>query len=252
MKKLTIAIDGHASTGKSSIAKEIAIKYGYIYINSGSMYRAVTLFAIENKLLGVLNDNIDLFIEKLKDISINFRFNQNNLISEIFLNNRNVEKEIGSLEVSNYVSKVAAIPEIRKEMVKLQRNIDRRKGVVMDGRDIGSVVFPNADIKLFLTASDTVRANRRFEEMINNGLSVSYDDILNNIRNRDKLDSSRSDSPLIIEKDAIVIDNSNMSIDEQIKQIKQLIDRKIANKSALNTTILVIFFIFACLLSYNN
>ena len=229
MKKLTIAIDGHASTGKSSIAKEIAIKYGYIYINSGSMYRAVTLFAIENKLLELLNDNIDLFIEKLKDISINFRFNQNNLISEIFLNNRNVEKEIGSLEVSNYVSKVAAIPEIRKEMVKLQRNIDRRKGVVMDGRDIGSVVFPNADIKLFLTASDTVRANRRFEEMINNGLSVSYDDILNNIRNRDKLDSSRSDSPLIIEKDAIVIDNSNMSIDDQIKQIKQLIDRKIAN-----------------------
>ena len=229
MKKLTIAIDGHASTGKSSIAKEIAIKYGYIYINSGSMYRAVTLFAIENKLLELLNDNIDLFIEKLKDISINFRFNQNNLISEIFLNNRNVEKEIGSLEVSNYVSKVAAIPEIRKEMVKLQRNIDRRKGVVMDGRDIGSVVFPNADIKLFLTASDTVRAKRRFEEMINNGLSVSYDDILNNIRNRDKLDSSRSDSPLIIEKDAIVIDNSNMSIDEQIKQIKQLIDRKIAN-----------------------
>ena len=229
MKKLTIAIDGHASTGKSSIAKEIAVKYGYIYINSGSMYRAVTLFAIENKLLELLNDNIDLFIEKLKDISINFRFNQNNLISEIFLNNRNVEKEIGSLEVSNYVSKVAAIPEIRKEMVKLQRNIDRRKGVVMDGRDIGSVVFPNADIKLFLTASDTVRANRRFEEMINNGLSVSYDEILNNIRNRDKLDSSRSDSPLIIEKDAIVIDNSNMSIDEQIKQIKQLIDRKIAN-----------------------
>ena len=229
MKKLTIAIDGHASTGKSSIAKEIAIKYGYIYINSGSMYRAVTLFAIENKLLELLNDNIDLFIEKLKDISINFRFNQNNLISEIFLNNRNVEKEIGSLEVSNYVSKVAAIPEIRKEMVKLQRNIDRRKGVVMDGRDIGSVVFPNADIKLFLTASDTVRANRRFEEMINNGLSVSYDEILNNIRNRDKLDSSRSDSPLIIEKDAIVIDNSNMSIDEQIKQIKQLIDKKIAN-----------------------
>ena len=229
MKKLTIAIDGHASTGKSSIAKEIAIKYGYIYINSGSMYRAVTLFAIENKLLEVLNDNIDLFIEKLKDISINFRFSKNSLISEIFLNNRNVEKKIGSLEVSNYVSKVAAIPEIRKEMVKLQRNIDTRNGVVMDGRDIGSVVFPNADIKLFLTASDTVRANRRFEEMINNGLSVSYDDILNNIINRDKLDSTRSDSPLIIEKDAIVIDNSNMSIEEQIEQIKQLIDRKIAN-----------------------
>ncbi len=229
MKKLTIAIDGHASTGKSSIAKEIALKYGYIYINSGSMYRAVTLFAIKNNLLVELNENIDLFIEKLNAISINFRFNEINLISEIFLNGRNVEKEIGSLEVSNFVSKVAAIPEIRKEMVKLQRNIDRNKGVVMDGRDIGSVVFPDADIKLFLTASKTVRAKRRFEEMINNGLSVSYDDILNNIRIRDDLDSSRIDSPLIIEKDAVVIDNSNMSIDEQIKQIILLIDKKIAN-----------------------
>ena len=229
MKKLTIAIDGHASTGKSSIAKEIALKYGYIYINSGSMYRAVTLFAIKNNLWGELNENIDLFIEKLNAVSINFRFNKTNLISEIFLNGKNVEKEIGSLEISNFVSKVAAIPEIRKEMVKLQRNIDRKKGVVMDGRDIGSVVFPDADIKLFLTASDTVRAKRRFEEMINNGLPVSYDDILNNIRIRDNLDSSRTDSPLTIEKDAVVIDNSDMSIDEQIKQIINLIDKKIVN-----------------------
>ena len=229
MKKLTIAIDGHASTGKSSIAKEIALKYGYIYINSGSMYRAVTLFAIKNNLLEELNENIDLFIEKLNAVSIDFRFNKINLISEIFLNGRNVEKEIGSIEISNFVSKVAAIPEIRKEMVKLQRNIDRKKGVVMDGRDIGSVVFPDADIKLFLTASDTVRAKRRFKEMINNGFSVSYDDILNNIRIRDNLDSSRSDSPLTIEKDAVVIDNSNMSIDEQIKHIIHLIDNKIVN-----------------------
>ena len=229
MKKLTIAIDGHASTGKSSIAKEIALRYGYIYINSGSMYRAVTLFAIKNNLLEELNENIDLFIEKLNAVSINFRFNEINLISEIFLNGRNVEKEIGSLEISNFVSKVAAIPEIRKEMVKLQRNIDRKKGVVMDGRDIGSVVFPDADLKLFLTASDSVRAKRRFEEMINNGLPVSYDDILNNIRIRDKLDSSRTDSPLTIEKDAVLIDNSNMSIDEQIKQIILLIDKKKSN-----------------------
>ena len=229
MKRLTIAIDGHASTGKSSIAKRIAIKYGYIYINSGSMYRAVTLFAIENKLLQLLDNNIDLFINKLKNISINFRFNKNNLISEIFLNNRNVEKEIVSLKVSNFVSKVAAIPKIRKEMVKLQRNIDRTKGVVMDGRDIGSVVFPDADLKLFLTASDTIRAKRRFQEMINKGLSVSFDEILNNIRNRDMLDSSRSDSPLKIEKDAILIDNSNMSINEQLKQINQLIKNIVAN-----------------------
>ena len=229
MRKLTIAIDGHASTGKSSIARGLALKYGYIYINSGSMYRAVTLFALENNLLELLDQNIDLFIEKLKSISINFKFNKNNLISEIFINDRNIEKEIGSLKVSNLVSRVAAIPKIRREMVKLQRNIDRNKGVVMDGRDIGSVVFPDADIKLFLTASDAVRANRRHKEMIKNGITVSLDDILNNIQNRDELDSSRSDSPLIIDKDAKVIDNSNMSIEEQIDEISRLIEEKTSN-----------------------
>ena len=133
------------------------------------------------------------------------------------------------MQVSKLVSEVAAIPEIRKEMVKLQRTIDREKGVIMDGRDIGSVVFPDADLKLFLTASDSVRAKRRFEEMLNKGLKVSYDEILCNIKNRDMLDSTRSDSPLIIEKDAIVIDNSNMSIDDQIDKISQLIEEKISN-----------------------
>lgn len=229
MKNLTIAIDGHASTGKSSIAKALAIKYGYLYINSGSMYRAVTLFAIENNLLTMTKSNISLFIKKLREISINFKFNDHNLISEIYLNSRNIENEIGSMKVSKLVSEVAAIPEIRKEMVKLQRTIDRDKGVVMDGRDIGSVVFPDADLKLFLTASASVRAKRRFEEMIKKGLTVSYDDIVYNINNRDMLDSTRSDSPLIIEKDAIVIDNSNMSIDDQINKISQLIEDKFSN-----------------------
>ena len=229
MKNLTIAIDGHASTGKSSIAKALATKYGYLYINSGSMYRAVTLFAIENNLLTMTKSNISLFIKKLREISINFKFNDHNLISEIYLNSRNIENEIGSMKVSKLVSEVAAIPEIRKEMVKLQRTIDRDKGVVMDGRDIGSVVFPDADLKLFLTASASVRAKRRFEEMIKKGLTVSYDDIVYNINNRDMLDSTRSDSPLIIEKDAIVIDNSNMSIDDQINKISQLIDDKFSN-----------------------
>lgn len=229
MRKLTIAIDGHASTGKSSIAKGLANKYGYLYINSGSMYRAVTLFAIENNLLMLINDNINLFIKKLKEISINFKYNDNSLISEIYLNTRNIENKISSMQVSKYVSKVAAVPEIRKEMVKLQRSIDRGKGVVMDGRDIGSVVFPDADLKLFLTASDSVRAKRRFEEMVKKGFSVSYNDILENINNRDMLDSSRSDSPLIIEKDAIVIDNSNMSINDQINRISQLIEEKFSN-----------------------
>ena len=229
MKNLTIAIDGHASTGKSSIAKALATKYGYLYINSGSMYRAVTLFAIENNLLIMTKSNISLFIKKLREISINFKFNNHNLISEIYLNSRNIENEIGSMKVSKLVSEVAAIPEIRKEMVKLQRTIDRDKGVVMDGRDIGSVVFPDADLKLFLTASASVRAKRRFEEMIKKGLTVSYDDIVYNINNRDMLDSTRSDSPLIIEKDAIVIDNSNMSIDDQINKISQLIEDKFSN-----------------------
>ena len=229
MKNLTIAIDGHASTGKSSIAKELAVKYGYIYINSGSMYRAVTLFAIENNLLKLTKTNINLFIDKLKEISINFKFNDNSLISEIYLNSRNIENDIGGMHVSKLVSEIAAIPEIRKEMVKIQRTIDRGKGVVMDGRDIGSVVFPDADLKLFLTASDSVRAKRRFEEMVKKGFSVSYNDILENINNRDMLDSSRSDSPLIIEKDAIVIDNSNMSINDQINRISQLIEEKFSN-----------------------
>ena len=229
MKNLTIAIDGHASTGKSSIAKALATKYGYLYINSGSMYRAVTLFAIENNLLTMTKSNISLFIKKLREISINFKFNDHNLISEIYLNSRNIENEIGSMKVSKLVSEVAAIPEIRKEMVKLQRTIDRDKGVVMDGRDIGSVVFPDADLKLFLTASASIRAKRRFEEMIKKGLTVSYDDIVYNINNRDMLDSTRSDSPLIIEKDAIVIDNSNMTIDDQINKISQLIEDKFFN-----------------------
>ena len=229
MKNLTIAIDGHASTGKSSIAKELASKYGYIYINSGSMYRAVTLFAIENNLLALTKNNINLFIKKLKEISINFKFNDNNLISEIYLNSRNIENEIGGMQVSKLVSEIAAIPEIRKEMVKLQRTVDRGKGVVMDGRDIGSVVFPDADLKLFLTASDTVRAKRRFEEMVKKGLEVSYEDILHNIKNRDLLDSTRSDSPLKIEIDAVVIDNSDMSINDQIDKISTLIEEKFSN-----------------------
>ena len=166
MKKLTIAIDGHASTGKSSIAKELAVSLGYTYINSGSMYRAVTLYAIENNLMDLIYNNIDQFISVLNNNKIHFKFNQN-LISEIFLNDRNIENEIKSLQVSQKVSIVAAIPEIRKEMVKLQRNIDRNKGVVMDGRDIGSIVFPDADLKLFLTASPEVRAKRRYNEMVN-------------------------------------------------------------------------------------
>ena len=229
MKKLTIAIDGHASTGKSSIAKELAKIYGYVYINSGSMYRAVTLFVIENELFDIMNNDINLFIKELNKNPIEFIFNNDNMISEIYLNQKNIEKEINSLEISKMVSKVAAIPKIRKEMVKIQRDVDRNNGVVMDGRDIGSIVFPDADIKLFLTASSEVRANRRYNEMIKNGEIVQYKDVLSNIKERDMLDSSRKDSPLIIAKNAIVIDNSDFSIKDQLIKISSIIDKKLNN-----------------------
>ena len=212
MKKLTIAIDGHASTGKSSIAKELAVSLGYTYINSGSMYRAVTLYAVENNLMELIDNNIDQFINLLNNNKIHFKFNKN-LISEIFLNDRNIENEI----------------KIRKEMVKLQRNIDRNKGIVMDGRDIGSVVFPDADLKLFLTASPEVRAKRRYNEMVDSGEKVEFHEVLENITYRDNLDSTRKDSPLIIQKDAVVIDNSFLSIEDQLLKISSLIKEKLNN-----------------------
>lgn len=227
MGKLTIAIDGHASTGKSSIAKKLAKSLGYIYINSGSMYRAVTLYAIENNLLELIDLDINKFIKKLKENKIYFKKNENKSISEIYLNKKNIENEIKSLRVSQKVSLIAAVPEIRKEMVKLQRNIDRTKGVVMDGRDIGSVVFPDADIKLFLTASPDIRAKRRHNEMINDGEIVNIKDVLENILVRDNLDTTRKDSPLVIEKDAVVIDNSYLSIEDQLAKILALINQKI-------------------------
>lgn len=227
MGKLTIAIDGHASTGKSSIAKKLAKSLGYLYINSGSMYRAVTLYAIENNLLELIDLDINKFIKKLKENKIYFKKNENKSISEIYLNKINIENEIKSLRVSQNVSLIAAVPEIRKEMVKLQRNIDRTKGVVMDGRDIGSVVFPDADIKLFLTASPDIRAKRRHNEMINDGEIVNIKDVLENILVRDNLDTTRKDSPLVIEKDAVVIDNSYLSIEDQLAKILALINQKI-------------------------
>jgi cytidylate kinase len=228
MKKLTIAIDGHASTGKSSIAKELAVSLGYTYINSGSMYRAVTLYAVENNLMDLIDNNIDQFIKLLNNNKIHFKFNKN-LISEIFLNDRNIESEIKSLKVSQKVSVVAAIPKIRREMVKLQRNIDRNKGIVMDGRDIGSVVFPDADLKLFLTASPEVRAKRRHNEMVDSGEKVEFHEVLENIIYRDNLDSTRKDSPLIIQKDAVLIDNSFLSIEDQLLKISSLIKEKLNN-----------------------
>ena len=216
-----IAIDGHASTGKSSLAKYLSKEFNCIHINSGSMYRAITLYMINNDLIRYIDRDIKYLISKLDDIDIEFKKVGEKL--KLFLNGKNIEKDLNSLSVSNEVSNIAAIPEIRTKLVKLQREIDRSNGVIMDGRDIGSVVFPNADLKLFLTASIEVRAKRRYDELIKKGSDITFSDVLNNIEDRDQKDSNRITSPLIIDDDAIVIDNTNKSITDQVQLIKKIV-----------------------------
>ena len=223
MRKIVIAFDGYASTGKSSLAKLLSSHLNYTYVNSGSMYRAITYYAIRNKLIPLTKKNINSLISLLSNIQLDYKINNSTGFSDIYLNGSNLESKIKSLEVSNHVSSIAEIPQIRKHVVKIQKSFQHKRGLVMDGRDIGSVVFPNADLKLFLTASDHIRAKRRFDELINEGYKVNYDDIFNNIISRDKKDSERKDSPLIIPKDAVVIDNSKMSIIDQLNFIIKLI-----------------------------
>ena len=222
MKKITIAIDGFSSTGKSTIAKQLAKKLGYIYVDSGAMYRAVTLYAMHQNYISKKHFYKDQLISNLKSIVLNFKFNPSLGFSEIYLNGVNVENEIRTLEVSNLVSKVAAISEIRKKLVKQQQQMGRNKGVVMDGRDIGTVVFPDASLKLFLTASAEKRAQRRFDELIKRGEKVTYDEILANVKYRDHIDSTRKDSPLIKAADAIEIDNTAMTLAEQFEKVHHL------------------------------
>ena len=223
--KITIAIDGFSSTGKSTIAKLIAKKYNFIYVDTGAMYRAVALFAIQNNF--ITNDFMDQtnLIKNLKEITLSFQFNMNLGFAEMFLNNVNVEKEIRTLEVSQFVSKIATISEVRKKLVSEQQEMGKQGGIVMDGRDIGTVVFPNAHLKLFMTASADKRAMRRYNELIAIGDNVSFEDILFNVQERDRIDSTRKDSPLIMADDAIEFDNSDMGITEQFDKICSVIDR---------------------------
>jgi cytidylate kinase len=225
-KKIIIAIDGFASTGKSTLAKRLAEYLNYIYVDSGSMYRAITYYALINNYLPFSDDNLTDFSNELLSVKLNFIFNNDLGYSEIFLNGVNVEKEIRSIEVSNHVSSVATISFIRKHMVNLQKELSLNKGVVMDGRDIGSVVFPNAELKLFLNASAEVRARRRHSEYIKQNINVDYSEVLNNLQSRDLDDSNRQDSPLIVANDAIEIDNSSMTIDEQLILVKNILKDK--------------------------
>lgn len=230
-KLIIIAIDGFSSTGKSTIAKLLAKKYNYIYVDSGAMYRAVTLYAKENQFVGINFLHTKQLISNLKNISLSFKFNKSLGFSEMYLNHKNVEKEIRSLEVSQLVSRVSAISEVRRKLVQEQQLMGLNKGIVMDGRDIGTVVFPEAELKLFMTATANERASRRYKELIERGDEVQFSDILFNVQERDKLDSTRKDSPLVRAKNAVEFDNSTMDIDEQFDKICDLVDRVILKKS---------------------
>ena len=227
-KKITIAIDGFSSTGKSTIAKLLAKTYNYIYVDTGAMYRAVTLYSKMNDLVGIEFVKQKEIIAELKNISLSFQYNDSLGFAEMFLNGQNVEKEIRTLGVSKLVSKVAAISEVRRKLVLEQQKMGEESGVVMDGRDIGTVVFPNAELKLFMTASAETRAKRRYEELIDKGEKVTYEEILFNVTERDRIDSTRKDSPLVKANDAIEFDNSNMTIGEQFEAICKLIDENIS------------------------
>ncbi len=222
MKRITIAIDGFSSTGKSTIAKQLAKKLAYVYVDSGAMYRAVTLYAMQKNIISDKFFFKEELISNLKNILLNFKFNPSLEFSEIYLNTVNVENEIRTLEVSNLVSKVAEVSEVRRKLVEQQQQMGENDGVVMDGRDIGTVVFPNAALKLFLTASSEKRAQRRFDELIKRGDKVTYDEILTNVKYRDHIDSTRKDSPLMITEGAIEIDNTAMSLSEQFEKVYQL------------------------------
>ena len=230
MKKITIAIDGYSSTGKSTVAKQVAKHLGYVYVDSGAMYRAVTLFALNKNLIGENFFNIKGLISKLSDIQISLKFNDELGFAEVYLNGKNIEKDIRTLRVSSYVSQVAAVSEVRAKMVEQQQKMGENKGVVMDGRDIGTVVFPSAELKIFMTASPEIRAQRRYNELISRGDKVDFDDVLQNVMERDYIDTHREDSPLIKAKDAIEIDNSNMTLEEQFAKILHLVEKVVSSK----------------------
>lgn len=216
-KKIIIAIDGHSSCGKSTLAKSLARKLGYIYIDSGATYRVVTLFALRNGWIKNGQPDREKVIEGMKDIKITFHWDENTEKNTTFLNGENVEDEIRQLEVSQNVSPISTIAEVRHEMVKQQRENGKNKGIVMDGRDIGTVVFPEAELKIFLTASPEIRAQRRYLELKEKGREVEFDEILKNVEERDSIDSGREVSPLRKADDALVLDNSFLTREEQLQ-----------------------------------
>lgn len=215
MPDIIIAIDGHSSTGKSTLAKRLANALGYVFIDTGAMYRAVTLYAIQQ---GFLKDNMldeTKLINSLPDLELKFVFNPEKGLADMYLNGQNVSDEIRNLTVSQQVSQVATLAEVRKKLVSLQHEMGKQKRIVMDGRDIGTVVFPEAELKIFMTAAPEIRAQRRFDEMRTTTRNITFEEVLENVKHRDLIDSTREESPLRQAPDAIVIDNSNLTKDEQ-------------------------------------
>jgi cytidylate kinase len=219
MKKITIAIDGFSSTGKSTIAKKLAKALGYVYVDSGAMYRAITYFAMQKGFVKERDLNAKALIATLESIDLSFKKITGLADAAMFLNGKNIENAIRTLAVSKQVSPVAAVPEVREKLVRMQKAMGIHKGVVMDGRDIGTVVFPEAELKLYLTASADTRAHRRYKELIDKGEVVNFEEVLKNVQERDYIDSHRETSPLTKAVGAIEIDNSDMGLEEQFERI---------------------------------
>ena len=223
-KKITIAIDGFSSTGKSTVAKQLARRLGYVYVDTGAMYRAVTLFAMRNSLITDENLETEALIEHLPFLRLGFVYNPEAGFGEMYLNGENVEREIRQMGVSKYVSRIAAVPEVRQLLVAQQQKMGKERGIVMDGRDIGTVVFPDAELKIFMTATAEERAQRRYRELRERGEPVSYEAVFENVEQRDRLDTTRKDSPLRKAEDAIELDNSKLGLEEQFKKILDLFE----------------------------
>jgi cytidylate kinase len=223
-KKITIAIDGFSSTGKSTLAKQLANHLGYIYVDTGAMYRAVTLFAMQNGYINVESFDKQTLINSLPNIKLQFKFNADLGFAEMYLNDVNVETEIRTIEVSNFVSKVAEVSEVRAKLVEQQKEMGKDKGIVMDGRDIGTVVFPDAELKIFMTASATTRAKRRYDELVAKGDKVTFQEVFKNVEERDYIDTHREDSPLVMAEDAVEIDNSHLNREEQFALVLDLVN----------------------------
>ena len=227
-KKITIAIDGFSSTGKSTVAKRLAKELEYVYVDTGAMYRAVTLYMMRKIFVSDGNIDKEAIIRHLPFISLRFEYDEELGYGHMFLNNENVEKEIRYMEVSEQVSKVSAIPQVRKMLVEQQQEMGKSKGVVMDGRDIGTVVFPDAELKIFMTASTETRAQRRYDELNGRGDDVKFEEVLKNVKDRDYMDSTREDSPLRMADDAVEFDNSDLGLDEQFEKILKIANDKIS------------------------